>query len=218
MERESIDMCFTYPSPPFEKIGQNKNIIGSEQNTSDYINHLIMIFDELKKVLKDTGSLFVQMGDYHHNGTLMATPEIFVLNMMRSGWYLRSKLIWHRTENSFQEELNRFRRNWEYIFFFTKKPDKYYFNIKGNKFYKNSVYSFPSHLKDIGNEFDSGFPDELIEIAIKTTVPPKGIVLDIMAGTGKTGSVAKRLGRQFVMIDINETLCDAMKAKLFIKS
>ena len=78
----------------------------------------------------------------------------------------------------------------------------------------NSVYSFPCRLDKVGNTFDSGFPNELIEIAIKTTIPPEGIVIDIMAGTGETGLVAKRLGRKFVMIDIDEGLCSAMKTRL----
>ncbi len=210
-----VDMCFTSPTPPFDKIGSNnKSVIGSEQNTNEYVKNLVIIFRELKRVLKETGSLFVQMGDFHYKGTLLATPELFIINMLYDGWFLRSKLIWHRTENSPQEETNRFKRNWEYLLFFTKNPDNYYFNNKGNKYYKNSVYSFP--LGDRGNEFGSGFPEELIEIAIKTTVPEKGIVLDVMSGTGTTGVVAKRLGRNFIMIDIDERLCNAMKTRLKI--
>jgi site-specific DNA-methyltransferase (adenine-specific) len=216
MEACSIDMCFTSPTPPFDKAKTNaKNVIGSENDTGEYVKNLVDIFHELKRVLKDTGSLFVQMGDYHYKGTLMATPELFVINMIHDGWFLRSKLIWHRTEHSPQEETNRFRRNWEYIFFFTKRANNYYFDNKGNNYYKNSVYSYPSRLiAEIGNEFDSGFPEELVEIAIKTTVPKNGVVLDVMSGTGKTGVVAKRLGRNFLMIDIDERLCDAMKARL----
>jgi site-specific DNA-methyltransferase (adenine-specific) len=212
----SIDMCFTSPTPPFGEIGQNKVILGSELNTIDYVKHLVEIFQELKHVLKNSGSLFVQMGDYHYNGTLMATPEMFVLNMLSHGWFLRSKLIWHRTEDSKQEEMNRFSRNWEYLFFFTKDPENYYFDSKSNKYYKNSVYSLPSAAEKRSNEFDSGFPEKLVDIAIKTTVPNDGVVLDIMAGTGKTGIVAKKLGKKFIMIEIDENLCYAMKVRFGI--
>lgn len=210
-----VDMCFTSPPPPFGQMnGNNKGIIGSEDDTNTYVMNLVSIFHELQRVLKETGSLFVQMGDYHNNkGTMMATPELFVMNMILDGWLLRSKLIWHRTENTPQEEINRFKRNWEYIFFFTKNSNNYYFNNKGNKYYKSSVYSFPSRVSEIRNEFDSGFPEELVEIAINTTVPPNGIVLDVMAGTGKTGAVARRMGRNFIMIDIDDKFCDAMKAR-----
>lgn len=216
LPRQFVDMCFTSPTPPFDRIGQDSNIVGSEEYTGHYVEHLVKIFRELKDVLKDTGSLFVQMGDYHYRGRLMATPERFVISMGDDGWYLRSKLIWHRTEHSKQEEINRFRRNWEYIFFFTKNSDGYYFDNKSNKYYKNSVYSFSSSLGILGKEFDSGFPEELVEIAIKTTVPTEGIVLDVMAGTGKTGIVAKKLGRKFIMMDIDYNLCYAMKTRLGI--
>ena len=144
----------------------------------------------------------------------MATPELFAIRMIHDEWFLRSKLIWHRTEDSIQEESNRFRRDWEYIFFFTKNPDNYYFDTKGSRYYKNSVYRFPSKVERTDNGFDSGFPEELIEIAIKTTVPAKGVVLDVMAGTGATGVVAKKLGRNFIMIDIDENRCYSMKARL----
>lgn len=213
-EPRSIDMCFTSPSPlDFNDNGNSSNTSFGKAKT-EYVQQLVTIFNELKRVLKDTGSLFIQIGDYHYQGTLSGIPELLVLTMINDGWFLRSKLIWHRTEKSYLEETNRFARNWEYLFFFTKNPSSYYFNTKGNKYYMNSVYSFPCRLDKVGNTFDSGFPNELIEIAIKTTIPPEGIVIDIMAGTGETGLVAKRLGRKFVMIDIDEGLCSAMKTRL----
>ena len=96
--------------------------------------------------------------------------------------------------------------------FFTKNPDNYYFNNKGNKYYKNSFYRFS--LGDAENEFGCGFPEEMIEIAIKITILEKGIVLDVISGTGTTGIVAKCLGRNFIMVDIDEGLCNAMRTRL----
>ena len=61
----SVDMCFTSPTPPFEKIeNANNRMIGSEKDTEEYVDRLVAIFSEVKRVLKETGSLFVQMGDY----------------------------------------------------------------------------------------------------------------------------------------------------------
>jgi DNA modification methylase len=210
--QESIDCCFTSPNPPFYKKGEiNKNVIGSEATSDDYISHLIAIFDEVHRVIKTAGCLFVVMADYHQQGTLTMIPEMFALGMIQGGWYLRSKIIWHRTEKSEQEETNRFRRDWEYIFFFTKKPDGYYFNNK-NKYYKSSVFAFPSI--ETRNEFLSGFPEEIIRLAITTALPPNGIIMDIFACTGTTGVVAKKMKQNYIMIDIDFQLCEMMNTRL----
>lgn len=48
------------------------------------------------------------------------------------------------------------------------------------------------------------YPPELCEKPIKATCPEGGIVLDPFAGAGTTCLVAKRLGRRFVGIELNE--------------
>lgn len=47
------------------------------------------------------------------------------------------------------------------------------------------------------------FPDELVEKIIKCSSPKKGVVLDPFAGSGTTLRVARRLGRQFIGIELN---------------
>ena len=47
------------------------------------------------------------------------------------------------------------------------------------------------------------FPEELIETPIKAGCPKGGTVMDIFAGSGTTGVVAKKLGREFIGIELN---------------
>ena len=61
---ESIDLCVT--SPPYwnqRAYGENPNIIGNESTVSDYIDNLIQIFAEVRRVLKKSGSCFVVISD-----------------------------------------------------------------------------------------------------------------------------------------------------------
>jgi DNA modification methylase len=61
---ESIDLCVT--SPPYwnqRGYGENPNIIGNEPTVSNYIDNLIQIFAEVKRVLKKSGSCFVVISD-----------------------------------------------------------------------------------------------------------------------------------------------------------
>ena len=48
------------------------------------------------------------------------------------------------------------------------------------------------------------FPEKLIEPCILAGCPEGGTVLDPFTGSGTTGVVAKRLGRNFVGIEINK--------------
>jgi DNA modification methylase len=47
------------------------------------------------------------------------------------------------------------------------------------------------------------YPEELCIRPIKSSCPPKGIVLDMFAGSGTTLAVAKKLGRNFIGCDLN---------------
>ena len=58
------------------------------------------------------------------------------------------------------------------------------------------------------------FPESIPELAIKSTCPQYGIVLDPFAGTGTTGVVAQRMKRQFVLIDIQRDFAHIIKERL----
>jgi DNA modification methylase len=47
------------------------------------------------------------------------------------------------------------------------------------------------------------FPPELIETPIKAGCPADGVVLDPFMGSGTTALVARRLGRNFLGIELN---------------
>jgi len=68
MESGSIDMCIT--SPPYWGLrdygvdGQ----IGQEPSYQEYISKLVYLFNEVKRVLKDTGTCWVNIGDTYSGG------------------------------------------------------------------------------------------------------------------------------------------------------
>src|SRR5689334_3189138 len=64
-----IDVCVT--SPPYWNqrwYGEDSNVIGNESTVSEYVDNLIKIFGEVKRVLKDSGSCYVVISDKFNCG------------------------------------------------------------------------------------------------------------------------------------------------------
>jgi DNA modification methylase len=187
LEPNSVDMIFTSPDPLY--------------NTK-MRKDLDIVMDKAWTVLKPTGSLWLHLGDYHNDkGSMMLLPEMFMTKWSQSNWILRNKLVWHRIEDSPMEEHNRFRRNWEYLLFYTKQKEGYYFNFIDGIQKLSSVLEYPyDYINE--KEIDSGFPKNLIWHVMWHCCPKGGTVLDPFCGSGITGVVALREHCNFIGIEI----------------
>jgi DNA modification methylase len=58
------------------------------------------------------------------------------------------------------------------------------------------------------------FPPALPEFCINAGCPKEGVVLDVFAGSGTTGMVARRLNRSSVLIELSKIYCDIVKKRL----
>lgn len=68
LPEKSINMCMT--SPPYWALRDYgvKGQLGLEPTFDEYINNLCDIFDEVKRVLRDDGTLWVNLGDTYYGG------------------------------------------------------------------------------------------------------------------------------------------------------
>jgi len=220
LPEESVDVVYTAPSP-FAYYKDQPEKIGGKPRPVDYINDLVNLCKECYSVLKPSGSLFIQLGDqFTKHGDLMGIPCNFENWMITSHfddsvyWKLNDRLIWHRKENlSFKYKERGFLKNYEFIFHFVKDLDKFYFNTN-SKYIRSSVHSYAIEDSYFTNEFDSGLPEQLTQIIIDTSCPPKGTILDPLAGTGKVGVVAKKMNRDAILIDIDFETCERIKTRL----
>lgn len=114
-----------------------KGELGQEPTIELFIKHLADIFDEVKRILKPTGSFYLNISDSYMGSnkqqqknikdkSLMGIPERIMLELIDRGWILRNKIIWEKPNPVPESMLDRFTRSWEYLFFFTKN-EKYYF-------------------------------------------------------------------------------------------
>jgi DNA modification methylase len=218
MKENSIDTIYTCPSPFAYYEKGNESMIGGERKLVDYIQNLIDLCNTCKRVLKETGNLFIQIADIYvpPKMNLAGIPAIFEHFMNMNGWYLNDRLLWHRTETTPRKFHERgFLKNYEFIFHYVKDIDQFYINTS-SKYIKTSVFSYPIEDTYYTNEFDSGLPEELTRIIIDTTVPKNGIILDPLCGSAKVGVVAKKMNRDFIGIDINLETVEAARIRLGI--
>ena len=125
------------------------------------------------------------------------------------GWWLRSDVIWHKTNPMPESVTDRPTKAHEYVFLLTKSARYYYDNeavketaVGGGTRNRRTVWTIAT--KPYPEAHFAVFPPELPEICIKAGCPKGGTVLDPFAGAGTTLWRAKELNRRAVGIELKE--------------
>ncbi|MDB4421044.1 site-specific DNA-methyltransferase [Pseudomonadales bacterium] len=161
LPKNSIDCIVT--SPPY--YGQRDygmdGQIGNESKLEEYIENLVNIFNECKRVLKNSGSLWLNLGDKYNKGNLMGMPWRVALALQDEGWILRNDIIWHKPNAMPHSAKNRLTTDHEYIFFFTKKAKDYYYDQDAIR-EEHKTFSEDSKMKGGRNHFgkNGGTPEK----------------------------------------------------------
>ena len=125
----SIDCCMTSP-PYWGKRQYHGGGIGLEDDYQDFIRNLVQISSEVKRVLKPTGSFWLNMGDSYKNKHLLGIPWRIAFALMDSqGWILRNNVVWHKVKGGLDNTKDRLRNVHETIFHFVKIPKGYYYDV-----------------------------------------------------------------------------------------
>ncbi len=132
--------------------------IGAEEHLETYIAHLVQVFSELRRVLRNDGTLWLNLGDSYTSGgrkrrapdkknparamayrsptpeglkpkDLIGVPWRVAFALQQEGWYLRSEIIWHKPNPHPESVKDRPTRAHETIFLLTKS-EKYYYNYR----------------------------------------------------------------------------------------
>ena len=162
-------------SPPYYNLRDygNEKQIGIEKDYNKYLQNLMNIFNECKRVLKDDGICFVNIGDTYINNSLIGIPDRFKILMIDSGWICRNDIIWHKPNAIPQSVKNRFSNDYERFLMFTK--NKYYkFNTqyeerkskinKKNNQKTNSKYISDEQEKSVRQGMNKKRGTKLLEI------------------------------------------------------
>ncbi len=150
IDDEVVDTVVT--SPPYYGLrdyGHDAQI-GLEETPEEFINRLVEVFREVRRVLKPSGTLWLNIGDsYASSGVdglkpkdLIGIPWMLAFALRADGWYLRQDIIWSKSNPMPESVKDRCTKSHEYIFLLTKS-NKYY--------YDHETIKEPAHTTDTSN-------------------------------------------------------------------
>lgn len=137
LEPESVDSCVT--SPPYFSLRNygHEHQLGLEPNVTDWVNSILDVTDEIRRVLVPTGTLWLNLGDTYSTHprqgapykSLMLAPEHVAQKMIQRGWILRNKIAWIKTNPMPSSTPDRLTASHEVIYVFAKQSRGYYFDL-----------------------------------------------------------------------------------------
>jgi DNA modification methylase len=123
---DSAHCCVT--SPPYYRqrdygvVGQ----LGQEQSVDDYVKRICAVFNEVKRVLHPTGTLWLNLGDSCINKNLCLIPSRVAIALQADGWILRNQIVWAKKAPMPESCQDRPTNAWEPVFLFSKSYRYYY--------------------------------------------------------------------------------------------
>jgi DNA modification methylase len=132
----SVDCCIT--SPPYYMLrdygvaGQ----LGLEANVDQWVDNLEQVIRQVGRVLKDGGSLWLNLGDSFSRHSrygappkgLLCAPERLLLALASHGWVVRNKVIWAKPNPMPASVVDRLNLTYEVVYFLVRS-NRYYFDL-----------------------------------------------------------------------------------------
>lgn len=135
--------------------------IGLEESLPQFINRLVAVFAEVRRVLRDDGVLWLNIGDGYTSGNrgyrapdrknparamnirpdtpeglkpkdLMGIPWRLAFALQEDGWYLRSDIVWEKPNAMPESVKDRPSRSHEFLFMLTKS-ERYFYDYEAAK-------------------------------------------------------------------------------------
>lgn len=226
----------TITSPPYHNLinyGKNQNQIGYGQKYNDYLRDLSLLFGDIYDLTRKDGSLWIIVDTFSKNKSLKLLPFNLTEKIIENNWILKDIIIWKKDKTRPWNRKGQMRKIFEYILFFVKSEDyKFYedrirvintdkfkewwvkyperYNPKGILPTNIWEYSIPvqGEWGKNGLKHSNPLPLELINRILLLTTDINDIVLDPFSGSGMVSAVSKKMGRNYIGLDINQNYID----------
>lgn len=146
---------------------------------------------------------------------LIGMPWRIASALQTAGWYVRSEIVWVKTDATREPARDRPSLDHESVLFCSKSR---HYQHNQHEDVRSSVWMFPARSNERSRfQHPASFPVELPRRCIKaSTTCETDIVLDPFCGSGTSGVAAKRLRRQFIGIDLRDDWCQQATERIAI--
>ena len=239
-----FQVCVT--SPPYWSLRDYgiSGQIGLEASLDDYLDSLVGIFEEVRRVLRPDGTFWLNIGDSYTSGgrtwrasdkknqgramnvrpptpeglkpkDLIGVPWRLAFALQAAGWYLRADIIWHKPNCQPESVKDRPTRCHEYVFVFSKE-ERYYYDHQAVRGPngRNLRTVWDIHTQPYGEAHFATFPRALVEPCLAIGSRPGDLVLDPFIGSGTVGQVALSMRRRFVGVELNPEYVTIAESRL----
>ncbi|WP_313651295.1 DNA-methyltransferase [Pseudomonas soli] len=169
-----VDLIVT--SPPYWRkrdYGYPEQI-GLESTPQEFVANIRAALLEWRRLLKPTGSIFLNMGDTYHNKSLAGIPGRIEAAACDDGWKLRNRIIWAKENGMPEPSKTRLANRHEYILHLTPTSNYYYDIVGYSEEYGNGANPgdvWRINLKRDMSKHLAPFPEEIVERAITLACP-----------------------------------------------
>ena len=215
MPENSVDCIIT--SPPYN-FDMNYGQYDDDISWGKYFAWLKDVFCECFRVLKDDGRLIVNIqplfSDY------IPTHHIISQKIMEIGFKWKAEILWEKNNynckycswGSWKSPSSPYLKyTWEFVEVYVKKEYKHHgkkenIDITDDEFKKFVIAKWSIAPERKMKKFDhpAMFPEELPFRCLRLFTYKGDVVLDPFMGAGTTGVVCKKIGRNFIGIEIDK--------------
>ena len=222
-------------SPPYWGLRDYKNSdqIGLEPTLPQFINSLTTVFREVRRVLKEDGLFWLNIGDGYTSGNrgwrapdkknparamdvrpqtpdglkpkdLLGIPWRLAFALQDEGWFLRADIVWNKPNAMPESVKDRPTRSHEYLFMFSKS-ERYFYDREAvvEPNGRNRRSVWDVNTQGFPGAHFATFPPKLIEPCIRASTRAGDRVLDPFFGSGTVGLVSQQLKRHYIGIELN---------------
>jgi len=161
---ESVDCCVT--SPPYANGLRDYGApgqLGREPNVTGYVENLRGVLGLVRRALKPTGSLWVNLGDSFSKharqgaprGSLLLVPQRVALALAADGWIVRNVVIWHKPNPLPQSARDRLSPTYEVVIFATKQRS-YFFDLDSVRIPHRSIRRARGSARELARLYQGG--------------------------------------------------------------
>ena len=236
-------------SPPYWGLRDyaNPDQIGLEETVFDYVDRLVSVFEQVRRVLAQDGTMWLNIGDSYTSGNrnyrdadprnaargldyrpptpegmkpkdLIGVPWMLAFALRDAGWYLRTDIVWNKPNGQPESVRDRPTRSHEFLFLLTKS-EKYYFDVDGvqGPNGRRNRSVWDINTVPMPEAHDASFPPELVYSCLAHGSERGDLILDPFLGSGTTALVAGGTGRRFLGVELNPEYVAIARRRLGVK-